>query len=426
MNGLDTTTLVKEPRHTAKRVYTVSEVTQKVKDSVEREFCGVWIGGEASNIRRPDSGHVYMTLKDEGAQLQAVMFRTAASKIPFSLKDGMQVIAFGSISVYPPRGQYQLVIEVVEPRGIGPLQLAFLQLKDRLEKEGLFDPARKKPLPFLPQRVAIVSSLSGAALMDMLKIMHTRSPQIETVIYPVKVQGDGAGEEIALAVTDINNNVSNYPVDVIIIGRGGGSIEDLWAFNEEVVARSIYSSQIPVVSAVGHEIDFTISDFVADLRAPTPSAAAQMVAPVRDELLERVNTLASRMRRAECGKLEDARDRLLEFPRRYGFRQPLDMVLRYRARVEELLYGFSKGMGYLLALNRERLIGMGSKIEGLSPLKVLTRGYSITTKNGKALTTTKGLRRGDRIETRFHRGTAVSVIEETTRWTNCKGREHEV
>ncbi len=417
MNNLNTSTptAAKEPRSAEQRVYTVSEITQRIKDSVEGEFQGVWTVGETSNIRRPDSGHVYMTLKDEEAQLQAVMFRTTAARVPFTLKDGMQVIAFGSISVYPPRGQYQLQIEAIEPRGIGPLQLAFLQLKNRLEEEGLFDPARKRPLPFLPRQVAIVSSLSGAALRDMLKIIHSRSPQIGVIIYPAKVQGDGAGEEIAVAITDINNNISSNPVDVIIVGRGGGSIEDLWAFNEEIVARSIYASKIPIVSAVGHEIDFTISDFVADLRAATPSTAAQMVAPIRDELLERTNTLATRMQRATYGKLEDTRNRLEEFPHRYGLRKPLDLVLQYRARVEELLYGFSRGADHMLALKRAHLGGMGSKIESLSPLKVLTRGYSITTKSGKILATTKGLRRGDRIETRFHKGTAVSVIERTTR-----------
>lgn len=415
MNNLDISTLTKEPRSTGQRIYTVSELTQRVKNCLEEEFHEVWTVGEASNIRRPDSGHVYMTLKDEGAQLQAVMFRAVAAKVPFTLKDGMQVIAFGSISVYPPRGRYQLVIESIEPRGIGPLQLAFLQLRDRLEKEGLFDPARKRSLPFLPQRVAVVSSLSGAALRDMLKIIHARSPQIEVIVYPVRVQGDGAGEEIALAVTDINNNAFHYPVDVIIVGRGGGGIEDLWAFNEEIAARSIYASKIPVVSAVGHEIDFTISDFVADQRAPTPSAAAQMVAPVRDELLERTDALASRMQRATCGKLENARKRLQEFPRRYGFRRPLDMTRQHKVRAEELLYGFHRGMDHLLALKRERLVGIGSRFESLSPLKVLTRGYSITTKDGKALTTTRGLKRGDRIETRFHRGAAVSVIEKTRR-----------
>ncbi|MCB7128239.1 MAG: exodeoxyribonuclease VII large subunit, partial [Candidatus Brocadiales bacterium] len=270
-NNLDISTLTREPGSIEQKVHTISEITQRIKDSIEEEFWEVWTVGEVSNISRPGSGHVYMTLKDKYAQLQAVMFRNVAVRVPFTLKTGMEVIAFGSISVYAPRGQYQLVIEVVEPRGIGPLQLAFLQLKERLEKEGLFDPAHKKPLPFLPRRVTIVSSLSGAALGDMLKILRTRSPQVEVIIYPVRVQGEGAGEEIALAITDINNNRSNTPVDVIIVGRGGGSIEDLWAFNEEVVARSIYASEIPVISAVGHEIDFTISDFVADLRAPTPT-----------------------------------------------------------------------------------------------------------------------------------------------------------
>ncbi|MFQ5957587.1 MAG: exodeoxyribonuclease VII large subunit, partial [Candidatus Brocadiales bacterium] len=201
MYDFNTSTLTKGQGSPAQRAYTVSEITQRLKESIEREFWEVWIVGEASNIRRPNSGHVYMTLKDEGAQLQAVMFRVIAAKLPFTLKDGMEVVAFGSLSVYPPRGQYQLIIEAIEPRGIGPLQLAFLQLKNRLEKGGLFDPARKRSVPFLPQRVAIVSSLSGAAIRDMVQIVHTRSPQIEIIVYPVRVQGEGAGEEIALAIT---------------------------------------------------------------------------------------------------------------------------------------------------------------------------------------------------------------------------------
>ncbi len=417
MNRLEMPTLTtfRGPGTAPQRVYTVSEITWRIKDSLEKGFRDVWTVGEVSNIRSPGSGHMYMTLKDEGAQLQAVMFRAVASKVPFTLKDGMQVVAYGSVSVYPPRGQYQLIIEIIEPKGIGPLQLAFLQLKNRLEKEGLFDLARKRPLPFLPQRVAIVSSISGAAIKDMLKIIRVRSPQTEVLVYPVKVQGEGAAGEIARAITDISDDVSNSHVDVIIVGRGGGSIEDLWAFNEEIVARSIYASSVPVVSAVGHETDFAISDFVADLRAPTPSAAAQMVAPVRDELLDRTDAIASRMSRAVHGKLEAARSTLEDFPRRYGLHQPQEMIRRYRARVEELLYGFSRGIDHALALKRERLTGMGSKIESLSPLKVLCRGYSIATKDGKTLSTSRGLRRGDRIETRFHKGTAVSVVEKTTR-----------
>lgn len=418
MDSTETLTFARKLGPARQKVYTISEITQRLRDSIEREFWEVWIVGEVSNMRRPDSGHMYMTLKDEGAQLQAVVFRTVTSALPFTLRDGMQVIAFGSISVYPPRGQYQLVVEAIEPRGIGPLQLAFLQLKGRLEREGLFDPARKRPLPFLPQRVAIVSSLSGAAIRDMIEIIHTRSPQIEIVIYPVRVQGDGAGGEIALAIAEINRAAEENPVDVIIVGRGGGSIEDLWAFNEEVVARSICASRIPVVSAVGHEIDFTIADFVADHRAPTPSAAAQMVVPVRDELLDEVHTLITRAQRAVCNQVDGVRGRLQELSRRYGFRQPLETVYLYRKRLAELLSGFGRGMEHILALKRERLMGLGSKLESLSPLKVLTRGYSITTKNGRVLTTTRGLRRGDRIETRFHRGSAVSVIEEVNRQWN--------
>ncbi|MEE9165043.1 MAG: exodeoxyribonuclease VII large subunit, partial [Nitrospinota bacterium] len=261
-----------------RQVYTVTEITRAIKFSLETEFPRVWIEGEISNLRIPSSGHMYLTIKDEESQIKVVMFRSGKSQLKFGPKDGDQVIVKGKITVYEPRGEYQIVIDYMEPKGIGALQLAFQQLKEKLSKEGLFDEELKKSLPLLPQKIGIITSPTGAAVRDILNIIDRRFPNVHILIAPVKVQGEGAAQEIAAAVKDLNKIKG---VDVIIVGRGGGSIEDLWAFNEEVVARAIFESEIPVISAVGHEIDFTISDFVADLRAPTPSAAAELV--VRDK-----------------------------------------------------------------------------------------------------------------------------------------------
>lgn len=250
MNFNEMLPLLLDTTKSRNRILTISELTRRIRGSLEQEFFNLWVVGEASNVRRPTSGHVYLTLKDADAQLQAVIFKTVVNNIKFEVRDGMEVLAFGSVTVYEARGQYQLIIERIEPKGIGALQLAFLQLKERLEKEGLFDPAHKKPLPLLPKKIAIVTSLTGAAIRDILNVINRRFAKVEILIYPVKVQGDGAAQEIAQAITDLN---AIADIDVIIAGRGGGSLEDLWAFNEEVVARSIYASKIPVISAVGHE-----------------------------------------------------------------------------------------------------------------------------------------------------------------------------
>ncbi len=261
---------------TEKQVLSVSDITRQIKNSLELRFPRVWIQGEISNFKRHTSGHLYFTLKDEGAQISATMWRSRAGTLLFGPEDGMKVIARGGITVYPPRGSYQIDVDQLTPLGVGELQIAFERLKQKLVAEGLFDEGRKRPLPELPSRIGIITSETGAALHDIRTVLNRRFPAIEVLLIPVRVQGPGAAEEIASAVKDMNRYGK---IDVMIVGRGGGSLEDLWAFNEEIVARAIYASEIPVVSAVGHEIDFTIADFVADLRAPTPSAAAEMVVP---------------------------------------------------------------------------------------------------------------------------------------------------
>ena len=264
-----------------RRIYSVAELSLEIRNLLERQFPDVWVTGEVSNLRAAGSGHLYFTLKDETAQLRAVCFRNQARYLKFKPQDGLAVIARGRLSVYEARGEYQLYVEFLEPAGLGALQLAFEQLKQKLAAEGLFDPARKKPLPMLPRVIGVVTSPTGAVIRDILRILHRRFRNINVLIYPVKVQGEGAAQEIAQGIEYFNRQA---PVDVMIVARGGGSLEDLWAFNEEVVARAIAASKIPVISAVGHETDFTIADFVADLRAPTPSAAAELVVRRKQDL----------------------------------------------------------------------------------------------------------------------------------------------
>jgi exodeoxyribonuclease VII large subunit len=391
------------------KLLTVSEITRKIRASLEYDFSNISIVGEISNIRKPSSGHVYLTLKDKNAQLQAVVFRNTANKIKFELKDGMEIISFGSITVYEPRGQYQIIIDQIEPKGIGALQLAFQQLKEKLEKEGLFDISRKKPIPFIPQKIGIVTSPTGAAIKDILNIIERRFANVEILLYPVKVQGDGAAEEIAEAIVELNKLPD---IDVIIAGRGGGSLEDLWAFNEEVVARSIYNSIIPVISAVGHEIDITIADLVADIRALTPSEAGELVVPQKDLLLNILEKCKSRLFQSLTNKLKLSKDKLAGVANSYAMRQPFDKLHRLQQRLDEFAQRLNLNITHALNTEREKLSGIAGKLESLNPLSVLKRGYTITTKleNDKPLREVKDVNKGDKIKTRFSKGSVISAI----------------
>lgn len=393
------------------KILTISELTRKIRGSIEQEFFNVWIVGEVSNVKRPSSGHVYMTLKDANAQLQAVMFKTRVNNIKFEIKDGMEVLAFGSVTVYEARGQYQLIIERMEPKGIGALQLAFLQLKERLEKEGLFDPAHKKPLPLLPKKIAIVTSLTGAAIRDIIHVINRRFARVEILIYPVKVQGEGAAQEIARAIGDLNTIPD---VDAMIVGRGGGSLEDLWAFNEEVVARSIYSSKIPVISAVGHEIDVTISDLVADKRALTPTEAGELVVPRYDQLKDVVEKIKTRLVQALYNKILFARTTLLRIKNSFSFKRPFDRILRLQQDLDEIVQRLVTAGKHTVALERERLIGLANRLDSVSPLKVLNRGYSITTNVGddKPIRSVEALNIGKLLKTRLFQGNIISSVVE--------------
>ncbi|MDP6432904.1 MAG: exodeoxyribonuclease VII large subunit [Candidatus Scalindua sp.] len=390
------------------KFFTVSQITRKIRASLEHNFSNISILGEISNVRTPGSGHVYLTLKDKSSQLQAVVFRNIANKIKFELKDGMEVISFGSVTVYEPRGQYQLIINKIEPKGIGALQLAFQQLKEKLEKEGLFDQAHKKPIPFIPQKIGIVTSPTGAAIKDILNIIDRRFANVEILLYPVKVQGEGAAQEIAEAITELN---ALTDIDVIIAGRGGGSLEDLWAFNEEVVARSIYNSRIPVISAVGHEIDITIADLVADKRALTPSEAGELVVPRKDLLLDMLEKLNTRLLQSLTGKLRLSKERLVRVANSYVMRQPFDRLRRWQQRLDEFAQRLNINITHALNTEREKLSGIAGKLESLSPLNVLKRGYTITTRleDNKSLREAKGLNKGDKIKTNFSKGSVIST-----------------
>lgn len=291
----------------SRRVFTVSELTGLVRASLEADFSEVWLEGEISNLRAPGSGHLYCTLKDDSSQMRAVIFRSTALRLRFGLEDGLHVVARGRVTVYEPRGEYQVVLEYVEPKGRGAQQVAFEQLKTRLAAEGLFDLDRKRPLPVFPRTVGIVTSLSGAAVRDMMTVLHRRCPVLRIIIAPVSVQGEDSAEQITSAIRSLN---ALGRVDVMIVGRGGGSSEDLWSFNDERVVRAIAASPIPVVSAVGHETDVTLADFVADLRAPTPSAAAEAVAPVLSEVVDRLGELTTRSRLAMSRRCEADRQQL--------------------------------------------------------------------------------------------------------------------
>lgn len=286
------------------RILTVSQLTFLVRTRLEVSFPEIWVEGEISNLRAPASGHLYFTLKDAAAQIRAVLFRNSAQRLRFALEEGLQVVVRGRLSVYEPRGDYQILVDDVEPKGIGALQIALEQLKEKLAREGLFDEARKRPLPMLPRRVGVVTSPTGAAIRDVLTVLHRRCPAVPVLVVPVSVQGEGAAEEIAHGVRTLSESGL---VDVMIVGRGGGSLEDLWCFNEEVVVRAIAASRVPVVSGVGHDIDITLADFAADVRAPTPSAAAMAVAPARTDLVRHLAELHRRVVRGLGAKLEAAR-----------------------------------------------------------------------------------------------------------------------
>ncbi|HYM88755.1 MAG TPA: exodeoxyribonuclease VII large subunit [Nitrospiraceae bacterium] len=439
---------------------TVSELTGLLRTSIEAQFSDIWLEGELSNLRAPGSGHVYCTLKDKTSQIRAVLFRATAVRLRFALQEGLHVVVRGRLTVYEPRGEYQIVLDTVEPKGIGALQLAFEQLKERLATEGLFDQDRKKSIPAFPRTVGVVTSLTGAAIRDILAVLRRRWPTLHILIAPVQVQGEHAGLQIAEALTALNNLGS---VDVIIVGRGGGSLEDLWSFNEEIVVRAIVASHVPVVSAVGHEIDVTLADFVADLRAPTPSAAAEAVVPVLAEIVERLQELKVRLgqvmlrhcaferQRLDAGirgvtdvrfRLQDAAqrtddrvDRLREMvqhllmtgrERVHGVQRdlsglnPILAIKQGLATVPQFSKRLEGQMGVMLAQHRHRIHATLAQLNTLSPLAILGRGYSIlqTVPAGQILHRANDVRVGQELEAQLASGrlscTVTQVFDDSS------------
>ena len=442
-----------------KKILTVTELTQQIKRHLDEGFEEIWVEGEISNFRSPSSGHYYFTLKDDKSQIKAVVFRFMGRYLKFEPQDGLLVICRGRINVYEPRGEYQLILDYMEPKGIGALQLAFEQLKEKLQKEGLFDPERKKLLPFLPQKIGMVTSPTGAAVRDLLNVIGRRFPNMEILINPVKVQGEGAAQEIASAIEELNRIPG---IDAIIVARGGGSLEDLWAFNEEIVARAIYHSSIPIISAVGHEIDFTIADFVADMRAPTPSVAGELVVRDKAELTNLVESLSSRLGNRMINLFETEKNRLNFLQRRVpDLRLRLsdlqlrvdDVSSRLAPRIfhalqlkNEMLKGREVGLllrspklkieEYLksISLYEEKLIDSMlllldrlhqvlekylRGLDSLSPLNVLKRGYSITRllPSYKIVKESGMLSKGDRVNIVLWKGAVFCQVEKINEQT---------
>jgi exodeoxyribonuclease VII large subunit len=436
-------------------VCTVGELAMRIKAQLEDQFPAVWVEGEISNLRTPSSGHAYFTLKDDTAQLRCVLFRGRGRRVAFQPEDGMQVLAFGGLDVYLARGEYQLVVELLEPKGVGALQLAFEQLKRRLEAEGLFDAARKRPLPPFPRTIGIVTSRTGAAIRDMLHVIDRRFADLRILITPVRVQGEEAPGEIVAALRDLQ---AVEDLDVIIVGRGGGSIEDLWAFNDERVARAIAACRVPVISGVGHETDFTIADFVADLRAPTPSAAAEVVVQEKLQVARALVSLYEALKQAMASRLERDRERVEVLGKRRVLTDAARALRDLYRRVDELTSRLTRAMRgserqvthrlslarnalrslnpvariangtVLLAQLRGRLASAAvhsvkvsqhrfdaavGRLDSLSPLAVLGRGYSLTRllPSGVIVRDAAQTRPGDAIEILLHQGAVEARVE---------------
>jgi exodeoxyribonuclease VII large subunit len=371
----------------------------------------VWVAGEISNLSRPQSGHVYFTLKDDTAQLRGVLWRSTAVRLAFVPADGLHVICRGRLDVYPPRGTYQLVASTMEPRGVGSLELALRQLREKLAREGLFDPSRKRPLPLFPRTIALITSPTGAAVHDFLQILRRRWRAVRVIIVPVRVQGVGAAEEISQAI-HLTNRFA-VPVDVVVVARGGGSLEDLWAFNEEMVVRALAASRIPTVSAVGHEIDVTLSDLAADVRALTPSEAAERLVPSKDEVREQLDIRSRRLAGAIQRTVQWARGQAEALSVRRPFRLPLDGIRQLERRVDELSDRLHRAAPRYVALSRRTADALALRIDSLSPLAVLARGYSLTLReeDGRPIDSAEQLALGERIVTRFAQGLSVSRVE---------------
>jgi len=396
---------------TDQQTLTVAQLTAQIKTALEGEFPNVWVSGEISNYSRPQSGHSYFTLKDDQAQIRAVMWRSTATRLKFDLADGLDVICHGHVDVYAPRGSYQLVIDQLQPKGVGALELALRKLREKLAAEGLFDPSKKRKLPTFPRRIAFVTSPTGAAVRDFLEVLRRRWRGVDVLIIPARVQGDGAAQEIVAGIR-LANRMTPRP-DVLVVGRGGGSLEDLWAFNEEPVVRAIAASRIPTVSAVGHEIDVTLADLAADVRALTPSEAAERVVPASEEISGRMRAYQQRLRHAAHRRVMWLRARYDGIAGQRPFRRPFELVHERSRRLDELSMHGNASIQRMMRAYAGELATIAGKIESLSPLAVLARGYTITqdAKTHVAVRSATQLRVGQTIITRFASGEATSTVE---------------
>ena len=390
-------------------VLSVSDLTRDIKSTLQSDFSSVWVTGEVTDLARPNSGHVYLTLKDDRSQIRGVIWKTTAKRIRFALEDGTQLLCRGDIDVYPPRGTYQLIIRHIEPRGEGALQRALKKLRAKLDAEGMFAPHLKKVIPKFPKRVGIITSPSGAALRDFLQVAARRWHGVELVIIPCRMQGEASADEVVQGIQRAHR--LSPSLDALVITRGGGSIEDLWSFNEERVVRAIHAAKIPVVSAIGHEIDVTLADLVADLRALTPSEAAERVIPSANELQSRLDQLTKRLQSRMRSHLAHTRRQLDSLANRRVILQPEELVRTLSRRADELQLRSQRAMDLKLQQQREQLVAIAARLESLSPLSVLGRGYSVTTKDGQAVRSCKDLRIGDAIVTRISDGTITSKVE---------------
>lgn len=436
-----------------RKIISVSQLTALVRDILEENFEHLWVEGEVSNLALPSSGHIYFTLKDSGATIRCVMFKSSVRALKFRLNDGMKILLRAKMTVYDQRGDYQLLAEYAEPQGLGALQLAFQQTRDRLGKKGLFESSRKKAIPLLPQTVGIVTSPTGAAIHDILNVIQRRYSNLQILIAPVRVQGDGAASEIAAAIKDMN---TLGEADVLIVGRGGGSIEDLWAFNEEVVAQAIFASKIPVISAVGHEVDVTIADLVADLRAPTPSAAAELVISSKSQMIADCNSLQRRLEQAMARIIFDATTKLevlqlsLKDPGllierfmlrlddlqkraetlildqiQFGFQRvaaagtslqiysPDQRIREMRSRIEYLVIRSNSSIRSRLSSAQSSVAGLSGRLDGLSPLSILHRGYAAvkSQRTGLAVKGVSSLSEGEILNVLFSDGSAQCEVK---------------
>jgi exodeoxyribonuclease VII large subunit len=400
--------------NTAESTLSVSQLTALLKGVVEESFPAVWVSGEVSNFSQPHSGHCYFTLKDEAAQIRAVAWRSTAARLKFKLADGLELICHGRLDVYPPRGSYQLVVDDAQPKGVGALELALRKLREKLAAEGLFDAERKRPLPKFPRRIGFVTSPTGAAIHDFLEVIRRRWHGVEVLIIPVRVQGDGAAKEIARGIATANK--LRPPLDVLVVGRGGGSLEDLWCFNEEAVVRAIVASRVPVVSAVGHEIDVTLADLAADVRALTPSEAAERVVPSLEEINSRLRSLTDRCLQATQRRARRDRERLEALRNRRPFLRPFARIQDLSRRGDEFEARADRGIRRILADRNSHFQRLAGKLQSLSPLSVLARGYSLTSdaESGELLRTVRHVQSGQRLHTRLADGEVVSVVDVPT------------